>query len=316
MPSGKIVDLRKKQPGQRPSTQPTLPLRPQKRVSPVRVQRRRTRIIVSALVASLLISGALVASYVSYLPRYSIESVEVLGAQVVPADTIADYAESLIYNGSHSFFSHANIFLYPSALIEKDIPLEFPRIQSATIARNSLLANAITITVVERQPTALWCTSPGGGGTCYDMDQNGFIFAQASANASTSEGFVFSGGIATSTDSTSTPQTNMIGQTFAPGHVQGLIAFLQQLGQAGFTPLGANVQSDEDFTVPLQQGFYIYASFGEDPGALVNNLQLVLSSDALSGQVQDLEYVDLRFGDKVYYKLNGQDQQQASTTSQ
>jgi hypothetical protein len=94
----------------------------------------------------------------------------------------------------------------------------------------------------------------------------------------------------------------------------GLAVFLQLLGQAGFTPEGAAIQSDEDFTVPLAQGFSIDASFGQDAGQLVNNLQLILSSSALQGQEQNLEYVDLRFGDRVYFKLKGQDQQQASST--
>jgi hypothetical protein len=34
-------------------------------------------------------------------------------------------------------------------------------------------------------------------------------------------------------------------------------------------------------------------------------LQLVLSSDALTGKESELQYVDLRFGDRVYYKLQG-----------
>jgi cell division septal protein FtsQ len=288
----------------RPAAQSQLPLRTGGRVSPVRVRRRRTRIIGSCLVVSFLASGAFAASYVSYLPQYSVRSVDVQGSQIVPADLIADYAESLIYNGSHAFFSRADILLYPKALIEKDIPLEFPRIRSATVSRASLLSNTITISVVERKPFALWCA---GNGNCYDMDQNGFVYAQDSVNASTSENVTFSGGIAT------TSLADPIGQTFAPGHTLGLIAFLQQLSQSGFTPLGAEVQSDQDFSVPLSQGFAVYASFGEDAGTLVNNLQLVLSSDAIAGQAQNLEYVDLRFGDKVYYKLKGQNESTTST---
>ena len=255
-----------------------------------------------SLIIAVLVALALVLSYVSYLPRYSIESVDVTGAQSVSPNAVADYAESIIYNGSYQFFSQANIFLYPKSLIEGDIPQKFPRVQSATVSRASILSNAITVTVNERQLFALWCDDAN---TCYDMDKTGFIFANASVNASSTNEYIFTGGISTSTTAT--------GQTFAPGHTQGLVAFMQLLAQAGFTPLGAEVQSDEDFTVPLSQGFSIYASFGQDPGTLVNNLQLVLSSEALQGQQQNLEYVDLRFGDKVYYKLQGQSQQTASS---
>ncbi|MDR3571528.1 MAG: hypothetical protein P4L81_05025 [Candidatus Pacebacteria bacterium] len=281
-------------------------LRPQKRVSPVRIRRRRLKMVIASYVAALLVAGALCLSYVSYLPRYSVESIQVTGAQATSAKSIVDFAQTIIYDGSHHFFSRANVLLYPKAVIEQDIPREFPRVASATITGDAF-SNSITITIVERQAFAIWCSSDSIP-ACYAMDQGGFIFSQVPPNATSSGEYVFTGGVSTS----SAP----IGQTFVPGHTQGLVAFLQLLGQSGFTPLGASVQNDQDFIVPLSQGFSVYASFGEDPGALVNNLQLVLTSNALAGQQQNLQYVDLRFGNKVYYKLKGQAQGVASSTKQ
>lgn len=311
MSSRNVVDLRSRKPGGRSSDQAPLPLRPQKRVSPVRANRRRRRAIIVSIVGALCIAAAMCLSYASYLPQYSFGSITVSGAQTISKVAIADYAGSIVYDGSHHFLSRANILLYPKSLLEKDIPLEFPRVASASITSPSLLSNSITISVVERQPFALWCPSAQGlsaGDVCYYLDQNGFIFGQAPQSATSSGEYIFSGGV-----STSTP---IIGQTFAPGHTQGLVAFLESLAQAGYAPLGAQVESDQDFIVPLQQGYSIYASFGEDPDTLVNNLKLILSSSALVGQTQDLEYIDLRFGDRVYFKLKGQDQAEASSTSQ
>jgi len=259
------------------------------------------RIAVSAILATSIVAAVMFTSYLSYLPQYSVGAISVQGAQAVPKNAVADYVQSIIYDGSHNFFSRASLFLYPKAVIERDLPLEFPRVASAQVS-NALLANAITVTIVERQPFALWCKDDG---SCYYMDQSGFIFARAPENATSTGEYVFSGGVATS--------SQPIGQTFALEHTQGLVAFLQLLGESGLQPLGAQVQSDQDFTIPLSQGFSVYASFGEDPGALVSNLQLVLSTGGLSSQEQDLDYIDLRFGDKVYYKLKGQDQQQTAS---
>ncbi len=179
--------------------------------------------------------------------------------------------------------------------------------------------------MVERQPFALWCLPPAGAGgaqagdghaQCYNMDSGGFIFAEASATQATSTGYVFQGGIGTS--------TSPISQTFIPTHLRALIALLTQLGQSGFTPLGATVENDTDFSVPLTRGYFIKASFGEDEGALVKNLQLVLDSGPLQSSGSQLEYVDLRFGDHVYYKLfsggesalGGKGQTEATSTPQ
>ena len=47
---------------------------------------------------------------------------------------------------------------------------------------------------------------------------------------------------------------------------------------------------------------------------MVRNLQLVLSSNPLNGKASDLQYIDLRFGNRVYYKLKGE--AEATSTAQ
>ena len=79
------------------------------------------------------------------------------------------------------------------------------------------------------------------------------------------------------------------------------------------------MQNEQDFETRLSAlsgsektgGFAVRASFGNDGEAVVKNLQLVLSSDVLRGRESELEYVDLRFGNRVYYKLKGREQQSA-----
>lgn len=346
-----VVDLRNKQP-QRP-VQPALfsppPERSGKRVSPVRVRRRRARLIVVIVVIVLLAAAVYGVHWISYQPRYTVQSVSVVGAQQVPSSAIYDYAESLLHSDTHSFFSKDNIFLYNPGALQREILGHFPRLASVTVSRASLFSTAVTVTVAERQPYAIWCADTAQA-DCYQMDHTGFIFAQAPApnvlsadagaidatsspQAATStpggitapQGqYVFQGGIATSTvatstDSTGSPQAGAtipispIGQTFAGTHMPGIVALLELLGQAGFSPTGAIVQDGQDFWVPLSEGFYIKTSFGENPHSLVSNLQLVLSSSALNGQQSKLEYVDLRFGDRVYYKLQGQGEAQTSS---
>jgi len=117
--------------------------------------------------------------------------------------------------------------------------------------------------------------------------------------ANPSERYIFRGDIA--------PTTEPIGQWFVQAHLPGLLSLLKFLGQASFTPLGAEVIG-QDILIQLQEGFLVKASFGADAGTLVKNLELVLSSDVLKGKTEALEYVDLRFGNRVYYKLKGQEE--------
>ena len=355
MSSKNVIDLRGGV--KRPVLQPTLEFprpreRPGRRISPVRRQRRRTRLIIVFILIILIGGAAYGISWASYLPQYTVSTITVEGASTVPAKLIYDYIETQLYAGTYPFLSKDNIFLYNPGALQREIVGFFPRIASASVSRSSLLATAVTVTVQERQPFALWCQPAQAGSDtaesdCYEMDNTGFIFAQAlpvasaaatlsamvaptttiasdattTTNASSTsiaatspieQRYVFQGGIGTSaqlsassTSASSTSPKSPIGQTFVGAHMPGIIALLQILGQAGYTPTGATVENAQDFWVPLTQGFYIKASFGEDPENIVNNLKLVLSSDAFAGNADQLEYVDLRFGDRVYYKLQG-----------
>jgi len=251
-----------------------------------------------AAAAFLLLAGiAYAIHWVSYLPQYSVQEIAVAGTQEVSPSLVRAYVESVLAAGSRPFLSPDNIFFFRPAAIAKDIAGFFPRIASARVSRASLLATAVTVRIQERQPFARWCASPE---TCYMMDESGFVYAPAErVLAQPQTAYAFSGGIATS--------TNPVGKYFAPAHLQGLLSLLSSLGQAGFTPQGAAIQTDQDFSVPLEEGFELRASFGQDPSQLARDLKLIVSSSALQGKETELEYVDLRFGDRAYYKLKGED---------
>lgn len=292
---------------------------------PLRLRRRR--VLVIKIFAVLLLLAGIVwgVGYASYLPQVSVQTIRISGAKEVPPELIRNYAATILNDGSHHFLSRENIFLYPRAVIENAIVGYFPRIKSAHVSRSSYLSTTVSIAVEERQPFALWCSAQE---ICYEMDDHGFIFAEAGGAAADSRSgteYVFKGGLTLAdTSASSTPngaQTsfNPIGRSFVSAHLPGLIALLRLLGQAGFTAEGATIQNEQDFSIPLvgslpagRQGFTLKASFGQNAETLTHNLQLVLSSDALKGKENNIEYIDLRFGDRVYYKLKGETQQ-AST---
>ena len=235
-------------------------------------------------------------SWASYLPYVSVHSIVVVGAKEVPANMIQRQAETVLNDGSRHFFSRTNIFIYPRAVIEKSIESFFPRIESAHISRASLLATVVTVAVKEREAFAMWCSSVAA---CYVMDDAGFIFAElppgVSGGAATP--YVFHGSV---------ESANPVGHTFATGHLPGLVALLELLEQAGSGPQGIAVENAQDFQIAFTEGFGVKASFGQDASTLAKNLELLLSSDALRGKAGNIEYIDLRFDNRVYYKLKGE----------
>ena len=234
------------------------------------------------------------AHYLSFLPRYNIERIVVGGASRVLATDIEAYAFESMASRANPFFSSSNVLLYQPRLVERALLAHLPALKSARVARSSPLSNTLQIEVKEREAYALWCASEN---LCFDIDRDGLIFAKTAA--ARAAGYVFSGGMASSS-------SDPVGVLFAEEHVEEIVGFLDGLTAEHFAPEGAHVESDRDFTVPLVNSYYLKASFGQNAQDLVKNLQLVLSSDALKEKHGSIEYIDLRFGDRVYYKLKGQ----------
>lgn len=227
----------------------------------------------------------------SFLPAFSITTIEVTGVRAMNSNTIHDFVDMQLASGTGSFLSSRAIFSYPRTAIEEAIRRQFPRVRSVRVFRPSLLATAVTIAIEERVPYGRWCVSE----ICYLLDENGFIFASSTTATSLLSPYTFSGGL----DATSSP----IGKTFANTSFGDIRSLLKHLTSAGFLPRGAMYMNEKDFTIPLSNGYFLKASFGQDFAQLVKNLELVISSDALKGKHPELEYIDLRFGNRVYYKL-------------
>jgi cell division septal protein FtsQ len=295
---GTIVDLR---PGRTPQrAKRAAPPAPSKKPLPLRARRRRARfawLFALLVLLALLVYGV---HWASYLPRLNIAAVEVSGASAVSAGLIEQYADSHLHDGSYHFFSHSNIFVYPKAALARDIVADFPGIRAAEVSRDGIVSNTLSIRVEERAPFAQWCEGP----SCYIFDDSGFLYApyDASSTAALPNGYVFFGALASS--------TAPVGQTFIPGHMPGVVALLNILQQqTGLSPRTITIEGEQDLRIEFSEGFELKASFGADASTLARNLKLVFGSDALQGREGDIEYIDLRFGDRVFYKLKGEEQE-------
>lgn len=299
MSSRRVVDLRGRESAKRPARAPRTPRtdtyeRPR---SALRVHRRKLKflgiLIVIACVAGLVWG----VGRVSYLPRFSIEHVVVRGNHDLSASIVQYFVETRIYDGTNPFLSRSNIFLYPRERIQEELRSAYPRIKDVRVWRQSFMSREVLVDIVERDSYARWCAE-----ACYVLDSSGYVFAPIPTTDSSStpgtsfaEPYVFSGGIASSSDP--------VGQSYLPGRFGPLVAFLARLGQSGYIPTAVRQEGSQDFSVTLESGFSVRAAFGQNPDTLVRNLDLLFGTDPLRGNESSLEYIDLRFGDRVFYKM-------------
>ena len=255
----------------------------------LRERRRRQRIIAFCI---CMIGGiGLVAGIggASHLEKFAIKDVLVEGVKELSAEVLARAVRDGLADKEFQLFSHKNMFLYPKSAIEAALAGNYPRIHNVTITRPSLLAQAITVTVREREPFALWCASDN---QCFVMDEHGFIYADA--GDAPHNPYVFRGGLL--------PNTDVVGQTFLRGRMQTTETLLRSLQDAGFKPQGIIVDSEKDFSIPLENGPRLLVAFDMTNENVLRNLETALEAESLKQRFEQLQYIDLRFGNRVYYK--------------
>lgn len=252
----------------------------------LKTRRRNKRIVttLACLLGGVALVGAVGAA--SHLQQLAIADVSVTGVQQLSSESLTGKVEEQLDQTGFHLFSRKNMFLYPKSAIESDLTAQFPRIKEVSVARESLLAAALVVAVEERKPYATWCSA-----SCYVFDSHGFVFAEKTETPE--KAYVFYGGLL---------PTDPIGQTFLQGRLPMMVSFLDSLASAGFPAESLAVDNEKDFTVTLSSGQKIHASFDVPPADIIRNLTTALEAEGMKGKFESLEYIDLRFGNRVYYK--------------
>ena len=241
-------------------------------------------------------------------PSIQIYSITVSGNQIVDSDAVIAAAQQTLSGKYFYLIPRTNIFFYPKKQLLQDIQTEFPRFESVDISLVN--KNTLAITVTEERGKALWCGPDSDPldmtAACYFTDTEGKIIDIAPYYSGNVYLRFFGG---THTVIGSSP----LGQSFVDPDLFGkLTMFANEVEGLGFQIQAVRITgSDEDyFVLDLGGGNTALVEFkgADDYDTLYSNLHTALSQPDLAKQVAadktNLQYFDLRFKNKVYYKFN------------
>ncbi len=260
-----------------------------------------------ALFLLLVIFGSLV--FISRQPQFLIKTVELSGQTLVNSDEVVSASQNFLSGHYLGLFPRNNIIIYPKNSLQKFLKEKFKRID--TIQIKLIDFKKLEIIITEKKQQSLWCDgSPDGlpapvaSGTpetlsekCYFLDDNGFIFSEA-PNFSGDAYFKYYGNV-----SADAP----IGQIYLSSSktFQEMSDFVERVEQTTVTPVSVSAGDGGDFTMWLVGGGKIYFNYSESLSKTADNLkallQTILSSNPTA--ISKIDYIDLRFGDKLYYKM-------------
>jgi hypothetical protein len=274
----------------------------------VELRKRRQRVfwakaILGAIIFLAVFFGLV---YISRTPVLNIDHINVVGNKVIDTETIQGIAQVEIDGNYLWFFPRANIFFYPRDDIRARLVEYSQRLKDIKISINK---KTLEISLSERQGKYTWCgeaylgaklpSGEEGEQKCYFVDEDGYVFDEA-PYFSGEVYFKFYG-----------PKD---GPYFHEVDFHRFVRFKEALASIGTVPVALFVPGGEEVKVflssqsALSQGPELIFKVDADLDALVSNLEAALSAEPFQSEFRDqyssLEYIDLRFGNKVYYKFD------------
>ena len=292
-------------------------------------ERRKTFLMRSALsVASFFLLVAFTA-WVVRLPSFALEPVTVAGISDSQKELIRSYAEEKIAEKYFLIFPKANIFLYPRGSIEEGLLDFFPQLESASVSLDS--SRSLHVLAKERKPAYLSCQSPAKilseksvsgetssiesdtvattkGDVCYFVDSRGVIFEEAPHFS----GPVYFTLYGKPTGANVRPGNKSIFpkgfSVLSPEEFNQLVALKDNLNGLGIKVASVTLKEDGDREFLVQNGVRILWSKAQSVDTSLQNLSAafeagIFGEKDLIRENSRLDYLDLRFGKKVFYKF-------------
>ncbi|MBI3632911.1 MAG: hypothetical protein HY226_01315 [Candidatus Vogelbacteria bacterium] len=255
-------------------------------------------------------------NFIFKLDKLAIKQVFISGNKNIETGLIYDVTKENLSGNYYYMFPKNNILIYPRDEIENSLKKNFMRIKYVDIA--SVLGN-LSLSISEREPAYLWCDDADKDAIdriCYYLDEDGFTFAiapQFSGDVYLSfyggnkrGGYMGRSVLETASFHSIVDIKNYFLKAITSEHIQlGVLSGIYIYKNGDFDLLFGNGNSKWRLSINLPEGDSINS---QSENSLESKLFAILNSqvfkDELNHANNKLEYIDLRFGKKVFYKFS------------
>lgn len=210
-----------------------------------------------------------------------VKNIEVSGNQKLGAD---DVRNALLNEVSKKifFFIPKNIFAVNFDKLSNDIVEKFPEIEKVSIKIN--LPNTVSAEIIEKTPVGCWCNN----GECFYFDKYGIAY-QKNDNCSNLLKII------------SDKKSAITKEIISAEHLKDILSIYNDAVDS--EQIKDIIISDDKITLESKQGWVAYFKPYDDISSQVINLKAVLGQKLTANKISQLNYIDLRFGNKIFYKF-------------
>jgi cell division septal protein FtsQ len=265
--------------------------RPAHRAEPLRARRRaaRRRLVIALVILFFILVGA--GFYALWQPFARIQRIDVSGPHA-DASQIPAAAQAALTGTYFHIVPKDSIFFFPKESVRQAVLAAYPDVTAVSVSRASL--DAIRVTALGRTEAFVWCGEAYSAATsttgCYSSDAEGFLYQTADVPPLP----VYAALAASSTPGIGAQIGNA-------GAILGMLQFDRAAATLGARVVALELNGDEA-NLYTSGGTRITYVAGQESAAAALAAASFRTLDLNSGSI---EYVDLRFSGKVYYKNKG-----------
>lgn len=259
----------------------------------------------AVIILSLLLLVAL--GGVSQNNKWKINQIKISGTQVVDTDALWTFANDTLQGNYFFTYARANSFIFPRRDIETGLLENFPRLKSVTAHRSD--AHTIAVEIMERKPLMLWCgeefnTEAPALTECWFVDEDGFIFDQAPTFSEGVYREIYSALFYANEGMPLRARVPPLRFTFVRAVEQWIERELGDTSRVFIKPegeYGMIIRSSDLY--PILYGAEVRFNDGQPAERLIHNLLAALPIQFPADGIpqKKLNYIDLRFGNKVFF---------------
>jgi cell division septal protein FtsQ len=264
-------------------------------------KRRKKRIIKFSILVGLFVLLFFSVSYYSGHKSITISTIEISATNYLDEEFVINEVQQMLAGRYFFLFARNNFLILPKTEIKENILSQNVFIEDVSIEVRGL--NHLVINIYEHGPVAKWCMK--NSGSCYLVNQDGLIYVEEARQLNSNHTLQFSDDKIISLFGAYDDTEDVIGQYYLESNLfRSVLNLIKKLEELGFKVSHLNTRDHESITIYSEERPYLLISKYSNLEQVFQNLKTTIETEELNrAQLGNLEYIDLRFGNKVYYKI-------------
>ncbi len=228
--------------------------------------------------------------YALYSPILNIVNIDIRVDNEILQKNIKSKSEDLIQAHNHWYYNNKNILLARSDILERELQKEFPQIKHITIKRT--INRSLELTIQLRNPLFTICENT----ICSNISDDGVNIGNDSLSAS----------LISLTGITPKSRGEIVVSEREIAWFKTIVEMYNQIDGVKVSSIAIQQKAENRILgvfVYTEQGYYIMLDLDTDIIYQAGALKQVFISQLPPDQRPNLQYIDLRVKDRVYYKF-------------